>query len=616
LNDNSISFNLFFEKYFDFNSNIDNIKIFTNLLFMNKLMNFSFRLKILILLTIMLILLFSKILYDVYITKGESLSYKTTLFERKTPADLDEVTKYIERVKKSVENKEILNLLTLDNSDKELFEIIKKDASLLKIINKDTNLRNELFGVYTPKLGDISEKSREICKDSNCKRIEIFNFATNTSYYVLAHKVKKAIVDVQSFVNFQPELPPHLKDLAILISSKDKKITEFVGFELQGDKALMANTKTALNKSVCERSQHVCVSPTYIMPYKMALWAIVDLTDLNLVAIRWTNLVNDGSNLPDPNTTEKKTANEVIDQKYCQKTNKFEQGDWKFNYTLTSSDGMNIENVTYKGKEVIKSTKLVDWHVSYSKEDGFGYSDAIGCPVYSQAAVVAAGDPLIKQKDGYVEFHQEYWSEGWPKPCNYYYEQALRLYDNGAFRPIATSIGRGCGTDGTYRPVTRIELGKDLNSISKFNGNDFVSLDKEDQFEQSKLKKDTKNFSFRTGQFGVTLGEAGLLDPKERGDNAFVYFSNNNNKNNEGDNDIPTIGSCCNTDLDQGPNKFVNNEKLESEGTVMWYVPQLKNDGAKDKEFCWADTKINPSGTFDIIEYPCHAGPLFTPINN
>jgi hypothetical protein len=583
---------------------------------MNNILKMSLKSKIIILIAVLIALLFSKVLYDLLKNKTDNPQFKTALFERKTPVDLPEVTEYINEVKNSVEKKEILNLLQLDKIDLELFNTIKNNPTLTTILNKDTSLRNELFGVYSPKLGDIVEKNRELCKNDVCKRIEIFNFATNTSYYVLTHKVKKAIIDVQSFVNFQPELPPHLKDLAILISSKDPKVTEFVGFELKGEKALMANTKTALNKSICERSQHVCVSPTYVMPYKMALWAIVDLTDLNLVALRWTDLVTDGSQLPDPNTTEKKTANDVIDQKYCQKTNKFEQGDWKFDYTLTSSDGMNIENVTYKGKEIIKSTKLVDWHVSYSKEDGFGYSDAIGCPVYSQAAVVAAGEPKIKQKDGYVEFHQEYWSEGWPKPCNYYYEQALRLYDNGAFRPIATSIGRGCGTDGTYRPVTRIELGKDLQSVAKYDGVNFVAVSQEDQFEQSKLMKDKNNQSFKIGQFGVTLGEAGLLDPKERGDNAFVYFTNNNNKNNEGSNDMPTIGSCCNTDLDQGPNKFVNNEKLIDNGTVMWYVPQLKNDGAKDKEYCWADTKINTSGTYDIIEYPCNAGPLFTPINN
>jgi hypothetical protein len=593
----------------------DKTLLFTDWLIMDNSNQISNRTKLIILLAIVLALIGAKVLYDLTINKVDNYNFKTALFERKTPTDLPQVTKYINDVKSSVEKKEILNLLTLSEEDKNLFDAIKTNPKLLTFINKELSLRNELFGVYTPKLGDVPDKLRTACNETNCKRLEIFNFATNTSFYVLADKNKKEIIDVTNFINFQPEVPPHLRDLAVLISSNDPKVTEFVGFKLKGDDALMTGTKTGLNKSVCERSKHLCVTPTYVMPYKMAIWGIVDLTDINLVALRWTNLVTDGNNLPDPHTSEKKVSNEVIDKKYCQKTNKFEQGDWKFDYTLTSSDGMNIENVTYKGKEIIKSTKLVDWHVSYSKDDGFGYSDAIGCPVYSQAAVVAASEPKIKQKDGYVEFHQEYWSEGWPRPCNYYYEQALRLYDNGAFRPVATSIGRGCGVDGTYRPVTRIELGKDLNAISKFDGTNFVPVTQEDQFEQPKMAKNSNGQSFKAGQFGVTLAEKSATDLTERGDSAFVYFSNNNNKTNEGAGDMPTIGNCCNTDLDQGPNKFINNEKLEDTGTVMWYVPQLKNDGGKGTEFCWADTKLKPEGgTFEIIEYPCNSGPLFTPI--
>ena len=40
----------------------------------------------------------------------------------------------------------------------------------------------------------------------------------------------------------------------------------------------------------------------------------------------------------------------------------------------------------FGGRPVLESAKLVDWHVSYSESDGFGYSDAVGCPVFSAAA--------------------------------------------------------------------------------------------------------------------------------------------------------------------------------------------------------------------------------------
>ena len=39
---------------------------------------------------------------------------------------------------------------------------------------------------------------------------------------------------------------------------------------------------------------------------------------------------------------------------------------------------------------------MVDWHVSYPNTDGFGYSDAVGCPFFSSAAVGAIEKPRME----------------------------------------------------------------------------------------------------------------------------------------------------------------------------------------------------------------------------
>ena len=65
-------------------------------------------------------------------------------------------------------------------------------------------------------------------------------------------------------------------------------------------------------------------------------------------------------------------------------------------YILTSSDGLRISDVHFQGQQVFDSAKLVDYHVSYSKTEGFGYSDAIGCPIFSQAAVLALEPPQVE----------------------------------------------------------------------------------------------------------------------------------------------------------------------------------------------------------------------------
>ena len=96
----------------------------------------------------------------------------------------------------------------------------------------------------------------------------------------------------------------------------------------------------------------------------------------------------------------------------------------------------------FNGKPVLTSAKLVDWHVSYSNTEGFGYSDAVGCPYFSQAAVVAAVAPKISDiKDGF-SLTQRFFSEGYPVAVQLFsYEQRFDFYNDGRFRVVAGSLG-------------------------------------------------------------------------------------------------------------------------------------------------------------------------------
>jgi len=220
----------------------------------------------------------------------------------------------------------------------------------------------------------------------------------------------------------------------------------------------MANTKTALNESRCERSRHLCVAPTF-MAGERALWAIVDLTEGTVVGIRWTDLGAVGGTVT--TVTEKLLQDEVVTREYCEKSTTLTADEWQLDYVLTSSDGLRISDVRFAGEAVLQSAKLVDWHVSYSNTDGFGYSDAIGCPIFSQAAVVAFNGPQVtpiragEEAIGFA-LTQEYMSELWPAPCNYFYSQRYEFYNDGRFRIAFANHGRGCGDNGTYRPVARI----------------------------------------------------------------------------------------------------------------------------------------------------------------
>jgi hypothetical protein len=80
--------------------------------------------------------------------------------------------------------------------------------------------------------------------------------------------------------------------------------------------------------------------------------------------------------------------------------------------------------VYYQNKLVIQNAKLVDWHVSYRVQKASVIVMQLGCPEYSQAAVVAVTEPQIKELEengktiGFV-LEQSFQSEQWPQPCNY-----------------------------------------------------------------------------------------------------------------------------------------------------------------------------------------------------
>jgi len=100
-----------------------------------------------------------------------------------------------------------------------------------------------------------------------------------------------------------------------------------------------------------------------------------------------------------------------------------------------------------------------------------------------------------------------------------------------------------------------------------------------------------------------------------RGDFSYVYVTKNIPGREEGENDLPTIGPCCNTDYHQGPEKFIepNSDNIENSSLVVWYVAQMRNDDTKGREYCWAENELK-NGVWNTKVYPCFAGPKFIPV--
>lgn len=469
----------------------------------------------------------------------------------------------------------------------------------------------EVFGIYPIQPGDINYQS-----SPNTFRIEVYNFALNATILCFADLTSNKILSTQQLLHTQPDIPSSLKKLATTIATQSKEVQEALGFVPSESNVQMASTKTSLNKTHCERSRHLCVAPTFVKDDK-ALWVIVDLTNLSIAGIRWTNVGKTGPAL----ITERKLQDEKITTCFCEQENNLEKNGWKLNYHITSSDGLEITQVMFKNVPILKSAKLVDWHVSYSTRDGFGYSDAIGCPVFSQAAVVANKAPQVAElKDGQnnvigFTIEQTYFTQGWPTPCNYNYVQRYEFYNDGKFRVAAASIGRGCGNDGTYRPVFRIAFQQQSN-FQEWKGDRWQDWTKEQWSVQdfnSSYTQEGYLFTISSPNYKYFIEPGrGQFGDKGRGDFAYSYVTKDNPD--EGQGNLITIGPCCNIDYRQGPEKFINTspESISSESLVFWYVPQLKNDDRVGKEYCWAESVLQ-NGVYIAKTYPCFAGPMFVP---
>ena len=479
-------------------------------------------------------------------------------------------------------------------------------------------LRSEVFQVYKLPSSEANGKTEACASGLQCYVVEIYFYADNNAGKVIAGidgLGNPKVLDSGIVAHSQPELPQALTDITKELINGSQELKDVLGKTINTDQLVMVNGKTALGKTRCERSEHLCVAPTLALNDE-AEWIIIDLTDARIVGVTWTEWNDE---VPPAPPSEQTTIDNAIMQKYCGVANNYDKNGWKFSYALTGSDGVELKGVSYKGAEMLASVKVPDWHVNYSGKDAFGYSDAVGCPVFSTAAVVPATEPKfedIKQEGKTVGFElvQDFRSKLWPQPCNYYYQQRYQFFNDGSFRPVQVSLGRGCGDDGTYRPVTRIQPAAAFNKLEAWNDSRWQTVGKEmyqHETYEAPLPSNDQGVSYRLQShdkaIDITLGR-GQFGDGGRGDQPWLYFTQFHADRDEGSSDMATLGACCNTDAKQGPDVFVNGESLINKPLLLWYVAEQKNDGTSGEEYCWARAEII-DGVYKTTTYPCPSGP-------
>ena len=530
-------------------------------------------------------------------------------------------TAHMARVQESLKQEIPIVMLSegLDDAQRTAQDLAVHDSRVLSKLRAKTGepLRNEVFAVRPVRQSDITDETA-VCRSGRCLRVEIYHYADNSATVAMVDVATRAVVAVADLPQMQPDIPKDLEQAAIEIAVSAPEVEQALGSKPNAGQATMAEMKTSLNNTRCERSQHLCVAPTFLVGEK-ALWAIVDLTDGVLVGVQWTNL---GASQT-PKITEKTIQDSAIMAQLCDQVPSIDRDGWKLNYMLTSSDGLRVADVHFRDQLVLHSAKLVDWHVSYSGKQAFGYSDAVGCPLFSTAAVPAYEPPTISDlRDGNqvigFAIDQEFRHPSWPTPCSYNYHSRYEFYRDGRFRVVAASWGRGCGNEGTYRPVMRIDLAGDQNRVAAWDGTSWKPW----TTEQWMLQTDTTAYTpdgylFRVldgaGQgFFIAPGHGQYTLPPKN-DHAYIYVTKHHEH--EGDADMITIGPCCNTNEQQGPEKFIGAapEGIDGAHLVLWYTPQLKNSDTPGQEACWADSHITSSGVYAPKVWACEAGPMFVP---
>lgn len=480
-------------------------------------------------------------------------------------------------------------------------------------------LRNEIMNIRKALPGDLPDGFA--FNNNSCYRVSMYHYFNNRTTVALVDVRDKKVLFVDRPMGGQPEISKRLTDLAVQIALHSTEVLEALDIKPSEIDVTMPNVKTALNGTTCERSKHLCVAPTFLNKKNdRALWAIVDLTDWKLVGVKWTELGKSGKPTKE---TERSMQDDYVMENFCLVDNVLEKGNWNINYRLTPSDGLEIFDVSFEGKSIINSAKVVDWHVAYSTKDGFGYSDAMGCPMYSSSAVVAFNGPFteaITEKDSTIGFAliQDFRSPSWPVPCNYRYQNRFEFYKDGRFRTVCINLGRGCGVDGIYRPIIRFDLestqGENLYQWSaqewSLKNEEFWHLQQDDTEYTNEGYLYKIETSPGTGYY-IEPGR-GQFSDGGRGDQAYTYVSKRK-KNQEGDVDLMTIGSCCNTDHRQGPEVFLEpSENIQDEDLIIWYVPQMYNDDRPGKEYCWANTVVE-NGISVVKSWPGSSGPMFVP---
>lgn len=472
-----------------------------------------------------------------------------------------------------------------------------------RVLHNTMGSRTEVFSIR--QMQPQHTPADHACETAVCYQVEIYNFDQNSTITAIVDVEAATVRDVFTLEDAQPGINRRLADLARDLASNDSRVIEALGY--RPDSSDVAPVIADRPGTSCDGS-HLCAGLVYHESERV-LWVIVDLTLEKVVHVEWTDTV---AALPQ--------ASPPFVAQSCPQPGSVERDGWSLSYHTTNWDGLRVYDISYNGMPVANNIKLAQWNIRYNV--GSGFIDITGCNPSGGGGfpISAYGETkiwdLYDDDNNVIGFEvvQDFRMGNWGANCNYRYEQHIQFFDDGRFRVVSVAYGRGCNPIGTYRPLVRIDIaidGSANNNFATWDGTEWQSHQTEFwQLQDGPYTDEGYKWLVYNDSGAAYYLEPGQgqFDDSPHPDDAYIYVVQHHPS--EGDFDLPALGTCCNDDHQQGPYTFVNEESIESENIVIWYVPAMPKDGTNEPYSCWT-----VSGEPDPETYPCFSGPMFVPAN-
>ncbi len=218
------------------------------------------------------------------------------LYEKFIYQNIPEVQSYIADVRKMIKNGQAvlpLHSNELDSNAKKVQELLLKNNDFLTDTKQGNKLlHNDMMRILPAIISALDKNAQRVCQEHSCYQAEKYNFVTNTTTRAIVDVEEGKVLSVEYYPNMQPDISLRLTHIAQAIALNAPEVKKELGTTPSKKDMSMANVRGSLKESPCENTTHLCVAPTFADHKKeQALWAVVDLTELKLVAAKWAGLV-------------------------------------------------------------------------------------------------------------------------------------------------------------------------------------------------------------------------------------------------------------------------------------------------------------------------------------